>query len=141
MAVRTIRGRSVVRGTAEGEALVSSVPISFLGDVDMETGEIIAAGHPLRGMSIAGKVLVYPEAKGSSGGCVVLMSLAKAGRAPAAIVLMKPADFNIVEGAILLGLPLLAEPEGDLLSEVRTGDRLVVDAAANEIRRLPPPRR
>jgi hypothetical protein len=135
------RARGVVRGRAEGEALVCAKPFSFLGDVDMDTGEIIARDHPLRGQSIAGKIMVYPETKGSSGGCVVLMSLARVGRAPAAIVLTKPADFNIVEGAILLGLPLLAEPEGDLLSEVRTGDRLVVDAAANEIRRLPPPRR
>ncbi|MCU0726972.1 MAG: DUF126 domain-containing protein [Planctomycetes bacterium] len=129
--MRTIRGRSVVRGTAEGEALVSSVPISFLGDVDMETGEIIAAGHPLRGMSIAGKVLVYPEAKGSSGGCVVLMSLAKAGRAPAAIVLMKPADFNIVEGAIVCGIPLLCEPEEDLLRTLPSGTPVRIGDVGN----------
>ena len=68
MAERMIRARGVVRGTAEGKALVSPAPISFLGDVDMETGEIVAAGHPLRGRSVAGRVLVYPEAKGSSGG-------------------------------------------------------------------------
>jgi predicted aconitase with swiveling domain len=133
MAERVIRARGVVRGTAEGLALVSPVPISFLGDVDMETGEIVAAGHPLRGESIAGKILVYPEAKGSSGGCVVLMSLAKVGRAPAAIVLMKPADFNIVEGAIVCGIPLLCEPDSDLLRTLPSGTPIRVDGTTGDV--------
>jgi uncharacterized protein len=134
MGERTYRARGVVRGRAAGEALVCAKSFSFLGDVDMDSGEIIAREHPQRGASIAGKVMIYPEAKGSSGGCVVLMSLAKAGKAPAAIVLVKPADFNIVEGAIVTGLPLLCEPADDLLSLIRSGERVAVDGATGEIR-------
>jgi uncharacterized protein len=63
--------RRVVRGLAEGLALVCPGSFSFLGDVDLATGEIIAAGHPHLGESIAGRVLIYKETKGSSGGCVV----------------------------------------------------------------------
>lgn len=134
MADKVYRARGIVRGSAVGEALVSDHAFSFLGDVDMDTGEIIARGHEHEGRRISGKVLFYPETKGSSGGCVVLVVLARAGRQPAAIVLGKPADPNIVEGAIVAGVPLLCEPEQGLLDAVRTGDRVSVDATAGEVR-------
>ena len=51
----------------------------------------------------------------------------------AAIVLVKPADFNIVEGAIVTSIPLLCEPREDLLAEIRTGERVAVDGATGEI--------
>lgn len=131
---RSIRARGLVRGVASGPALVLDRALSFLGDVDLDTGEIIAADHPHRGETIAGKVLLYPEGKGSSGGCIVLMVLARLGRAPAALVVRKPADPNTVEAAILCGIPLLAEPEEELAGSVRTGDSVEVDGAAGEIR-------
>jgi len=55
---------------------------------------------------------VYKETKGSSGGCVVLMTLARRGIAPAAIVTVKPADHNLAEGAILSKVPFVCEPDG-----------------------------
>lgn len=124
------RARRVARGVAEGPALVCPGSFSFLGDVDLATGEIIAAGHPQRGVSIAGRVLIYGETKGSSGGCVVLQTLSRAGRAPAALVTQKPADYNMAEGAILCGIPFLCEPDGDLLSAIPSGARVRVDADA-----------
>ena len=89
--MHTIKCRGVVKGKIEGDALVCRKAFSFLGDVDMDTGVIIARGHEHEGKSIAGKILIYPETKGSSGGCVVLTELAKQGKQPAAIVLVKPA--------------------------------------------------
>ena len=89
---------------------------------------ICARTNPNRGLSIAGKVLVFDESKGSSGGCVVLMTLARSGLAPAAIVTVRPADFNLAEGAILAGVPFVCEPDGDLLGAIETGQVLRVDA-------------
>ena len=122
------KARKVVRGVAEGEALVYPGSFSFLGDVDMESGVIIAQGSPLKGECLAGKVLVYRETKGSSGGCVVLMTLARRGLAPAALVTEKAADYNLAEGAILAAIPFVCEPEGDIFSHVTAGARLRVDA-------------
>jgi predicted aconitase with swiveling domain len=133
MPVRYIKCRGMVKGKVEGEALVCRKAFSFLGDVDMDTGVIIAKGHEHEGKSIAGKVLIYPETKGSSGGCVVLMVLAKQGRQPAAIVLEKPADPNIVEGAILAEVALVCEPESDVLDTIPTGARVEVDGASGVI--------
>jgi hypothetical protein len=124
----------MVKGRVEGEALVCSKAFSFLGDVDMDTGEIIAKGHEHEGQTIAGKVMIYPETKGSSGGCVVLTVLAKQGKQPAALVLEKPADTNIVEGAILARVPLVCEPEEDLIRTVPNGARVTVDGAAGTVR-------
>jgi len=130
---RSIKCRGVVKGKVDGEALVCRKAFSFLGDVDMDTGVIIARGHEHEGNTIAGKVLIYPETKGSSGGCVVLMVLAKQGKQPAAIVLEKPADTNIVEGAIIAKVALVCEPEEDVISLIPSGSRVIVDAAEGTI--------
>jgi predicted aconitase with swiveling domain len=124
---RQFKARKVVRGEIVAEAIVCPGSFSFLGDVDMGTGEIVAEGNPNRGMLLKDKVLIYKETKGSSGGCIVLVTLARRGVAPAAIVTMKPADYNMAEGAILSKMPFVCSPEVDLLSEIRTGDRVRVN--------------
>ena len=133
MHTRTIPARGIVKGRVTAPAFVCHKAFSFLGDVDMDTGEIIAKGHEHEGETIAGKVMIYPETKGSSGGCLVLMVLAKQGRQPAAIVLSKPADPNIVEGAILASVPLLCEPQQDLIQSVPHGAMVTVDATTGEV--------
>ena len=130
MKTTTYKVRKVVRGSAVAKAIVCPESFSFLGDVDMDNGEIIAAGNPNKGENLKGTILVYKDTKGSSGGCVVLMTLAAKGLAPAAIVTMKPADYNMTEGAILAKVPFVCTPDGDLLSEIKTGQTVKVDADA-----------
>jgi len=57
----------------------------------------------------------------------VLMSLAKMGKQPVGIVLTKPADPNIVEGAIIAEVVLVCEPEEDLIGIVPNGVVVMVD--------------
>jgi uncharacterized protein len=134
MPEQVIQARGIVKGRVAAPAFVCHKAFSFLGDVDMDTGEIIAKGHEHEGETIAGKVMIYPETKGSSGGCLVLMVLAKQGKQPSAIVLSKPADPNIVEGAILAGVPLLCEPQEDLIRTIPHGAPVIVDGTAGEVR-------
>ncbi|HNQ22903.1 MAG TPA: DUF126 domain-containing protein [Phycisphaerae bacterium] len=131
--MRTIQARGIVKGSVAGPALVCRKAFSFLGDVDMDTGVIIAKGHEHAGESIAGRVLIYPETKGSSGGCLVLMVLAKQQRQPAALVLMKEADPNIVEGAIVAGVAVVCSTQEDLLALVPSGAAVTVDGTAGTI--------
>ena len=79
-------GRSIYPGQAIGEALVTSMMISFFGGVDPETGIIVESEHELQGESIAGKVLVFPTGKGSTVGSYTLYQLKDNGLAPAAII-------------------------------------------------------
>ncbi|NOQ28770.1 MAG: DUF126 domain-containing protein, partial [Methanosarcinales archaeon] len=41
-----ITGHPVSKGVASGEILISETPISFLGGIDPNTGEIIEKNHP-----------------------------------------------------------------------------------------------
>jgi uncharacterized protein len=130
------KARKVVRGKAEGEAIVCPGSFSFLGDVDMGTGEIVAESNPNKGLCLKGKVLLYKETKGSSGGCLVLVTLSNKGIAPAAIVTQKPADYNMTEGAILSKVPFMCTPEVDLLQKIQTGQRVCVNADAGTVELL-----
>ena len=101
-----LRGRVIVAGDAQGVALVSDRPIGFLGGVDPDTGRIVEPGHPLEGESVAGRVLVFPTGKGSTVGSYILYRLAKAGRAPAAIVNVESEPIVAV-GALIAGIPVI----------------------------------
>jgi predicted aconitase with swiveling domain len=83
---RVITGRSVAEGSAAGEALVSSAPLSFWGGYDFRTGTIIDRNHPLAGVRAAGRILALPFSIGSSTTTAVLLEAVRAGTAPAAIV-------------------------------------------------------
>src|ERR1700740_3616316 len=91
-----LRGRKVVGGCAEGEALATHDTISGWGGIDPMTGTIIETHHQLRGVSFQDKVLVFPGAKGSSGWSAAfhLARLAKA--APKAMV------FNVTTTKVAL---------------------------------------
>ncbi|UCE50013.1 MAG: DUF126 domain-containing protein [Phycisphaerales bacterium] len=83
---RTLIGRPIVPGSAEGTALVSKEPLSFWGGVCPRTGEVIDRRHELSGKNAAGKVFVFPTGRGSSTSSATLMQSIKAGVAPAAII-------------------------------------------------------
>ncbi len=83
---KKIKGCCVVPGVAKGEVLMTSQPISFWGEVDPASGHINDPRHELFNRSVAGKVLVFPFGKGSSTGSLMILELARVGKAPAAIV-------------------------------------------------------
>lgn len=121
-----IKFKGILPGKAVGRVLVLREPIGFQGEID-EDGNIAIAGHPYAGVSVSNKILLYPEAKGSSGGCMMLRLLAKRGKKPAAIVNTRHLDPNLVEGAILADIPMLCYPERDPYEEIATGDMVEVD--------------
>ena len=99
-----LSGRAIFEGEAEGTALVSSSPMSFLGGVNPDTGEIIEHGHELQGQSLKGRVLVFPNGKGSTVGSYVLYRLKKNGVAPCAIINRK-CETIVAVGAIISEIP------------------------------------
>ncbi len=81
-----IRGRVLVPGEVEGEALTSTEPLSFWGGYDQTTGEIIDRRHPLSGCIAADKILALPASRGSSTTAAVLLEAVRRRTAPAAII-------------------------------------------------------
>ena len=58
-----LKGKGVVEGRVLGEVLVSTMPISFLGGVDPETGVVVEKGHDLEGECLAGKYYASPTGR------------------------------------------------------------------------------
>ena len=127
-----LKAHIVSRGSAEGEALVTSQPISFLGSVDPMTGVVIENGHELAGKSIKGKVLVFPSGKGSTVGSYVIYQLKKNGTAPTAMINIKTEPIVAV-GAIISGIPLVDRVERDPVKSIKTGDKVLVDAIVGSV--------
>jgi len=122
-----IKVRAIVEGHAEGEALVSEKPISFYGGVDPKTGEVREKGHPLEGLSIKDKILIFPHGKGSTVGSYVILALAKNNVAPKAIVNLESEPIIII-GCILAGIPLVDKPERNIFDIVKSGDYIKIIA-------------
>jgi len=79
MAVDKAWSARVIDGTAKAEAIVSTQPFGFFGGVNPSTGLIIDKWHDLYGQNIKGKILDYPEGRGSTVGAAVVLELARAG--------------------------------------------------------------
>jgi predicted aconitase/predicted aconitase with swiveling domain len=84
--------RSILAGDAEGPVISTHEALSFWGGVDPATGRVIDVRHPLRGVSLAGAVLLMPTSRGSCSGSGVLLDLALSERAPAALVFCEDED-------------------------------------------------
>lgn len=122
-----LKGRRVSRGKAEGEALVTKDNIGFNFGVDPQTGKIVERGHELEGKCIAGKILVFPTGKGSTGGSFLIYQLALLGNAPKAIINVET-DTVVAVGAIMAGIPLVDRLDKNPLEVIETGDYVKVNA-------------
>ncbi len=104
-----------------GKALVTDVPITYLGYVNSDTGFIEEPGHPLDGHSIEGTVLIYPKGSGSTVAPFVLMGLIYTGKGPIAIVNRDVCPLTL-PAASLLKVPYAHGFGSDPTMEVNTGD-------------------
>lgn len=119
-----IKCKNIAKGKAQGELIVSSEPISFLGGVDPETGEVIDSNHELKGEIIKDKILFIPGGKGSTVGSYVIFQMKKNNTAPKAIICIK-AEPIIVTGAIMSNIPMVDSPED--IEPLTTGTMVEVD--------------
>ena len=117
-------GRKISPGSAEGEALVTSMGISFFGGVDPKTGQVVEKGHELEGQRVGGKILVFSTGKGSTVGSYTLYRLKKAGNAPAAIINAESETITAV-GCIISDIPCVDHIS---IEQIASGMRVRVDA-------------
>jgi uncharacterized protein len=115
-----LKGRKVVGGTDEGEALVSKDPVSFYGGVDPDTGIIIEPGHVLCGKCITDKVFVFPTGKGSTVGSYVIYRMKKQETAPVAIVNVET-EAILATGCVISSIPLVDKLDADPIKTLKTG--------------------
>jgi uncharacterized protein len=118
-----LKGRIIYKGKAEGEALVTSMPISFYGGVDPNTGIVLEKGHELQGQSIKGKILVFPQGKGSTVGSYTLYRMKKNGTAPAGMI-NRETETIVAVGAIISEIPFVDKID---VSKIKTGSTVIIE--------------
>ncbi len=122
----SLRGRKIINGRAEGEAIVTKQLVSFLGGVDPDKGIIVERGHELEGQSITNKVFVFPRGKGSTSGPYVIYKMSKRKTAPSAIINVN-AEPIIAVGAAMGKIPMVDQLDQNPLELIETGDYVKVD--------------
>lgn len=112
---KTVASLRRVAGGAErvcGELAVTNEPISFLGDAVPEKGLIRGLGN------VAGKIVVYPTAIGSTVSSYKIYGFSHYGKSPAAFVAEKVDPVTLI-GCVLGGIPLYEIKETIELSGLR----------------------
>jgi Uncharacterized conserved protein len=123
-----INGRIIARGQAAGKVLMTKDPISFLGNVNPETGEVVDPNHELFGKSIKDMILVFPQGKGSTVGSYVIYQLKKNNAAPAAIINLE-CEPIVAVGAIISAIPMIDKLEQNPYEILKDGDEITVNSA------------
>jgi predicted aconitase with swiveling domain len=124
-----LRGRTVVGGRVEGEALVTGDTIPGWGGVNPLQGVITETRHELRGQCFKDKVLVCRGAKGSSGWSAMFHTTRLAGTAPKAM-LFNEMTTKIALGAVVMRVPSITDFDRNPIDVIETGDWVIVDADA-----------
>jgi predicted aconitase with swiveling domain len=121
-----LRGRRVVGGRAEGEALVTRDGVPGWGGVNPLEGIITETRHELNGQSFKDKVLVCRGAKGSSGWSAMYHITRLAGTSPKAMIFNEMTT-KVALGAVVMRVPSVTSLDQDPLQVIETGDWVIVD--------------
>lgn len=123
----------IVKGFAEGEALISNTPINFLTMIDAENGEIKDLNHYLCGKTLRNKIFVFPYSVGSSVGAYVLYSLKKKSVAPLAVVCSSKMDITTASACAISNIPAVHLTHASSIDALRNSRALNVDGEREQI--------
>ena len=133
-----LRGVAVSKGVFEGEAIVSRTSFGFYRAVDAETGIVRDRRNELFGKKISGKVLVFPEGRGSTSGAMMIAELGRMGTHFGAII--NRTSEPIITCGILLArlfynraIPAVHRLERDPVEIIETGDIVLVNGDSGEV--------
>jgi len=120
-----LKGRKVLGGVAEGEALVSKVPLMGWCNVNVKGGFTVERNHPLFEIPFKGKVLVMSEPRGS-GGFAGYGRTRQFGTNPAAFIYRKGNNLTVF-AAMNMKVPTVTDLDQDPTEVIETGDYVKVD--------------
>lgn len=98
----TLKCKNVIAESKKLPLVYSNDSFSFVGGVNIKTGDISDYRHSNYKENITGKAFAFPFGKGSSGAGLVLMEMLRIGTAPAAII-------NIHTDPVILTGPLICK--------------------------------
>ena len=119
-------GEIIIPGTAEGNVLASTEPLSFWGGYDQHTGEIIDRRHPLSGENGKGRILALPFTRGSSTTTAILLESVRRGVSPAGIITDRADVFlalaSVVADEMYEGAFPMVAVDPEVFAQLRSGD-------------------
>ena len=127
-----LKGKTVKQGVVEGEAIVSRLPFSFLGDLNPATGTVVPAGHDIEGQSIAGKIFVFPSGKGSTVGPNVAYMANRLGNMPKGMICTEIEPVMAMV-AIMNDIPMVHALDKNPVEVIKTGDYIRMDAGEGTV--------
>jgi len=132
------QGRGCAAGEFEGEAVVSNQPFGFWQGMDPETGVVIDKRHDACGLSVKGKVFVFPFGRGSTGTPGIFLEAVRNGCAPGAIVNVKSEPMIIMcallaEAFFRVWIPIVDRVPGDLSAHLQAGDRVRINGTTGVV--------
>jgi predicted aconitase with swiveling domain len=120
-----LKGRKVIGGVSEGEALVSKMPLMGWGNVDSKNGYTVERNHPLYEIPYKGKILVFTEPRGS-GGFVGYGRSRSFGTQPAGFLYRQGNNLTVF-AAMVMQVPTVTDFDHDPTEVIETGDWVKVD--------------
>lgn len=133
-----LKGKVVHPGFFRGEAIVSRRGFGFFRAIDPVTGIVRDKRNELCGQNIAGRVLVFPEGRGSTSGSMMIAELARRGTHFKALVNRKTESI-LATGIILADkffgkvIPAIHDFEIDPIELIETGDIITVNGNTGEV--------
>ena len=130
--MKTLHGKTSHPGSATGEVLLLTEPVSFWGGVD-HLGNIIDVHHAQHKAKMTDKILVMPSGRGSSSATAVLAELIRTGDGPKAIV-MQQCDTILVIGALVsaeiygISMPIVELAQSEY-AQLRDGQQVSIEAS------------
>lgn len=98
----TLKCKNVIAASRRLPLVHSGDSFSFVGGVNIQTGEISDYRHANYQQNITGRAFAFPFGRGSSGAGLVLMEMLRIGTAPGAII-------NVHTDPVILTGPLICK--------------------------------
>lgn len=123
-----LKGKTKAKGRAEGEALVSEMPLSWAPCSILNNGIIKMVGNPLSGQSVKDKIVVYPTVTGSTSGAFGLLFKVRGSQKGPAGIICQAVHAIDVGGAVASQIPAVDGLSEDPLKAIKSGDWVKIEA-------------
>lgn len=123
-----LKGTTRTIGKAEGEALVSEMPLSWAPCSILNDGTITMVGNPVSGQNVKGKIVIYPTVTGSTSGAFGLLFKIKGTKKGPAGIICRDLHTIDLSGALAGDIPAVDGLDKDPIKTIKTGDWVKIEA-------------
>jgi predicted aconitase with swiveling domain len=125
-----LKGITRTTGKAEGEALVSEMPLSWAPCSILNDGTITMVGNPVTGQNVKDKIVIYPTVTGSTSGAFGLLFKIKGTKKGPAGIICRELHTIDLSGALAGDIPSVDGLDKDPIKTIKSGDWVKIEAPA-----------